>query len=103
MCGRFANDAKTDELIREYVAEGGDPEDWVRSWAGAYSIAPTEDAPIVRDRGEGRVLELVRESPAGRSDHQRADGEARPGILGAGVQRGAMHRSDAGLLRVDRR
>ncbi|WP_083990634.1 SOS response-associated peptidase [Microbacterium arborescens] len=69
MCGRFANDAKTDELIREYVAEGGDPEDWVKSWAGAYSIAPTEDAPIVRDRGEGRVLELVRwdwQKPANR-------------------------------------
>ncbi|MEW1975600.1 SOS response-associated peptidase family protein [Microbacterium profundi] len=60
MCGRFANDAKTDELIREYVAEGGKPEEWWKSWAGAYSIAPTQDAPIVRDRGEGRILEFVR-------------------------------------------
>ncbi|MCK2031436.1 MULTISPECIES: SOS response-associated peptidase [Microbacterium] len=60
MCGRFANDAATDELIREFVADGGRPEDWWKSWHGAYSIAPTESAPIVRDRGEGRILELVR-------------------------------------------
>ena len=69
MCGRFANDAKTDELIQEYVADGGKPEDWWKSWAGAYSIAPTQDAPIVRDRGEGRILELVRwdwQKPANR-------------------------------------
>lgn len=60
MCGRFANDATTDELIREYVAEGGKPEDWWKSWHGSYSIAPTDAAVIVRDRGEGRILELVR-------------------------------------------
>lgn len=69
MCGRFANDTKTDEMIREYVAEGGKPEDWWKEWSGAYSIAPTESAPIVRDRGEGRILELVRwdwQKPANR-------------------------------------
>lgn len=60
MCGRFAMDAKTDELIQEFVAEGGKPEDWWKSWHGSYSIAPTDDAPIVRDRGDGRFLELVR-------------------------------------------
>ncbi|WP_426621870.1 hypothetical protein [Microbacterium sp. As-52] len=60
---------KTDELIREYVADGGKPEDWWKSWAGAYSVARTQDAPIVRDRGEGRILELVRwdwQKPANR-------------------------------------
>jgi len=69
MCGRFAMDAKTDELIREYVAEGGKPEDWWKDWHGSYSIAPTDDAVIVRDRGEGRILELVRwdwQKPANR-------------------------------------
>ncbi len=60
MCGRFAMDAKTDELIREYVAVGGKPEDWWKDFHGSYSIAPTDDAVIVRDRGEGRFLELVR-------------------------------------------
>ncbi|MCT1394397.1 MULTISPECIES: SOS response-associated peptidase [Microbacterium] len=53
-------DADTDELIRKYVAEGGKPEDWWKQWHGSYSIAPTDPAPIVRDRGEGRILELVR-------------------------------------------
>ncbi|GAB3633320.1 hypothetical protein GCM10027421_26730 [Microbacterium shaanxiense] len=69
MCGRFAMDAKTDELVREFVAEGGSPEDWWKSWNGSYSIAPTDAAPIVRDRGEGRILELVRwdwQKPANR-------------------------------------
>ncbi|PRB12874.1 DUF159 family protein [Microbacterium sp. MYb72] len=69
MCGRFAMDAGTDELIREYVADGGRPEDWWKDFHGAYSIAPTDDAVIVRDRGEGRILELVRwdwQKPANR-------------------------------------
>lgn len=69
MCGRFAMDAQTDELVREFVADGGKPEDWWRSWHGSYSIAPTDDAVIVRDRGGGRVLELVRwdwQKPANR-------------------------------------
>lgn len=69
MCGRFAMDSNTDELIQQYVAEGGDPQDWWKQWHGSYSIAPTDSAPIVRDRGEGRILELVRwdwEKPANR-------------------------------------
>lgn len=52
--------AHVDELVREFVADGGKPEDWWKSWHGSYSIAPTDDAVIVRDRGEGRALELVR-------------------------------------------
>lgn len=62
-------DAKTDELVREYVAESGKPEDWSKTWRGSYSIAPTDPAVIVRDRGEGRILELVRwdwQKPANR-------------------------------------
>lgn len=58
--------AEVDELIREFVANGGDPQEWWRHWHGSYSIAPTDSAPIVRDRGDGRFLELVRwdwESP----------------------------------------
>lgn len=53
-------DAKTDELIQEFVAGGGDPQEWWKHWHGSYSIAPTDEAPIVRDRGDGRFLELVR-------------------------------------------
>lgn len=60
---------KTDELIREFVADGGKPEDWWKDFHGSYSIAPTDDAVIVRDRGDGRILELVRwdwQKPANR-------------------------------------
>ncbi len=53
-------DATTDVLIREYVSEGGKPEDWWAEWHGSFSIAPTDDAVIVRDRGDGRLFERVR-------------------------------------------
>jgi putative SOS response-associated peptidase YedK len=46
MCGRFALDSKTDQLIQEFVAEGNDFEDWVPK----YSIAPTDVTPIIRER-----------------------------------------------------
>lgn len=53
MCGRFAMNKTTDELIREFVADGGRAEDW----AGSFSIAPTQTAPIVRERLEGDAVE----------------------------------------------
>ncbi|HEY2644152.1 MAG TPA: SOS response-associated peptidase [Galbitalea sp.] len=46
MCGRFALDSKTDELIQVFVAEGNNFEDWIPK----YSIAPTDLTPIVRER-----------------------------------------------------
>lgn len=55
MCGRFANDAETNELIEEFVAAGND----FRDWRPQYSIAPTEIVPIVRERAAGSG-ELVR-------------------------------------------
>lgn len=58
MCGRFAMSKETDELIREYVADGGRAQDW----RPAYSVAPTNPAPIVRAIEETepqRVLELA--------------------------------------------
>ena len=55
MCGRFTMSAETDELISEFVARGGRPQDWTPS----YNVAPTETAPIVRDRVVDG--ELVRE------------------------------------------
>lgn len=44
MCGRFAMDKDTDDMIQEFVAAGGD----FREWRPSYSIAPTNRAPIVR-------------------------------------------------------
>ncbi|TAJ47902.1 MAG: SOS response-associated peptidase [Herbiconiux sp.] len=56
MCGRFSMSAETDELIAEFVARGGRPEDWTPS----YNIAPTENAPIVRDRvKDGETLREI--------------------------------------------
>ena len=56
MCGRFANDAKTDELIREYVAEGGDPAE----------IAAARGMKQVTDLGaiEAAVDEIIAANPA---------------------------------------
>lgn len=60
MCGQFALDAKTDDLVRGLFVQEPASEDWWQQWRGSYSIAPTDSAPIVRDRGDGRTLELVR-------------------------------------------
>ncbi|MCU1482774.1 MAG: response-associated peptidase [Subtercola sp.] len=46
MCGRFAMNKETDDLILEFVARGGDPQEWRPS----YSVSPTDEAPIIRQR-----------------------------------------------------
>jgi putative SOS response-associated peptidase YedK len=46
MCGRFAMDQSTDDLIQEFVAEGGD----YRNWRPSYNVAPSETVPVVRER-----------------------------------------------------
>ncbi|WP_448812132.1 SOS response-associated peptidase [Agromyces bauzanensis] len=61
MCGRYAMNKETDELIKAFVAEGGRADDW----RPAYSIAPTTAAPIIREvRDEqgtiGREVTLAR-------------------------------------------
>ncbi|WP_158866135.1 SOS response-associated peptidase [Leifsonia sp. AG29] len=56
MCGRFALDQETDELIQEFVAAGGD----FREWRPTYSLAPTDPVPIVRERVDGETGELRR-------------------------------------------
>ena len=56
MCGRFANDAKVDEMIQEFVAEGGD----YRDWRPQFSIAPTQVVPIVRERQNTETGEVTR-------------------------------------------
>lgn len=44
--------SKTDQLVAEFVAQGGRPQDW----RPAYSIAPTVNAPIVREwQDEGTI------------------------------------------------
>ena len=42
MCGRFALDRKTDDLINDFIAKGND----FREWLPSYSIAPTDPTPM---------------------------------------------------------
>ncbi|MHA7986413.1 SOS response-associated peptidase [Rathayibacter sp. CAU 1779] len=58
MCGRFAMDDDVNDLITEFVAAGGDLNDW----RPTYSLAPTDTVPIVRervDKGTGEVRRTV--------------------------------------------
>ncbi|MGO4105775.1 SOS response-associated peptidase [Leifsonia sp. YAF41] len=45
MCGRFVMDKNTDDLINEFVAQGGD----FRDWRPSYNVAPTDRVPVVRE------------------------------------------------------
>ena len=56
MCGRFAVDKGTNELIEEFIAQGGD----VHEWRASYSIAPTDVVPIVRERRNSDSGEITR-------------------------------------------
>ncbi|TBN57982.1 SOS response-associated peptidase [Glaciihabitans arcticus] len=46
MCGRFALDSSMNELIEEFVADGGD----YRHWEPGYNIAPTDPVPVILER-----------------------------------------------------
>ena len=56
MCGRFAMDQETNDLIEEFVLDGNDYRDWTIS----YSIAPTDTVPIIRERTHPDTGEIVR-------------------------------------------
>ncbi len=83
MCGRFSLDAGVDELIREFVADGGKAEDWRPS----YSIAPTDHAPIVREfRGEDG--DIHRELELGKWDFPKPENSpARGPIFNARIEK----------------
>lgn len=49
MCGRYAQSKETDELIQDYVAEGGD----FRNWRASYNLAPTGGVPILIESAKG--------------------------------------------------
>ena len=53
MCGRFAVDSQINELIEEFVADGGS----VHDWAPNYNIAPTDPVPVVLERAKDGTLE----------------------------------------------
>jgi putative SOS response-associated peptidase YedK len=56
MCGRFAMDEKTNDLIEAFVLEGNDFRDWVPS----FSVAPTDVIPIIRERRSSTTGEVSR-------------------------------------------
>lgn len=56
MCGRFAMDDKTNDLIEQFVLDGNDFRDWVPS----YSIAPTDVIPVIRERRSTSTGEVSR-------------------------------------------
>src|SRR5690606_15512423 len=49
MCGRFAMNKETDDLIQEFVARGGD---W-RDWRPGFNIPPTATIPVVLESAKG--------------------------------------------------
>lgn len=52
MCGRFAMDDSSNEMLEALVAEHGMSalRDWQKLWPPNYNIAPTDEVPIVRSR-----------------------------------------------------
>lgn len=49
-------DKTTDDLIQEFVADGGD----FRDWRPSYNIAPTDRVPVVRERErDGEAIRII--------------------------------------------
>lgn len=100
MCGRFAMDDTVDELIKEFVAAGGD----YRDWRPSYSIAPTDVVPIVRERVDKQTGEVRRSvdaavwdfHPAFMRDSKRPNFNARiETVASNGLWKGAFASSRA--------
>jgi putative SOS response-associated peptidase YedK len=92
MCGRFAMDKSTDDLIEEFVAVGGDFRDWRPGW----NIRPTDPVAVVlesmKDGPEPtRRLEVARWSLTPRS--RRRSGRNAPSSRLRGTTSGRPIRS----------
>lgn len=50
MCGRFAIDDETNELLEQIAAQHGYAAigDWRKPWPANYNVAPTQQVPVVR-------------------------------------------------------
>jgi putative SOS response-associated peptidase YedK len=55
VCGRFALNAKTDELIAAFVADGGDFAQWTPQW----NIHPTDTIPIIVESTKTAARRMV--------------------------------------------
>jgi putative SOS response-associated peptidase YedK len=100
MCGRFAMNKETNELIEEFVADGGD----FRDWRPSYSIAPTNPILMVRERvdeSSGEVRRTIDEAvwdfhPSFMKDSKRPNFNARiETVTTSGLWKGAFASSRA--------
>lgn len=83
MCGRYAMNAETDELIREFVAAGGDARDWNPS----YSIAPTTTVPVVHEWPRSEDDEPERMVSLARWDFHPPSAPSRAPIINARIEK----------------
>ena len=62
MCGRFSMSQETDELINEFIADGGD----FRNWRPSWNVSPTQTIPVVihSAKGEAEAEAVRRLEPA---------------------------------------
>ena len=62
MCGRFAMDDSTNELLEEIVEQHGIRAlgEWSKHWPPRYNTAPTQDVPVARERNGQREIASVR-------------------------------------------
>jgi putative SOS response-associated peptidase YedK len=62
MCGRFAMDNSTTQLLEEIVNAHGLSalKDWQQYWPPNYNVAPTQDIPVAYQRDGSRGVDSVR-------------------------------------------
>jgi putative SOS response-associated peptidase YedK len=62
MCGRFAMDSSTNELLEAIVNAHGMTalKDWQKYWPPNYNVAPTQDVPVASSHNGQRSIETVR-------------------------------------------
>ncbi len=62
MCGRFAMNSETNEMLEQIVAEHGLPaiSDWQKYWPPNHNVAPTQQVPVAVELDGGRRIESVR-------------------------------------------
>lgn len=58
-------DDKVNALIEDFVADGGDPADWLESWNASWNVAPTQQVPVLFESAKGEA-EVRRRAELGR-------------------------------------
>lgn len=53
-------DDSINQLITDFVAEGGHPADWLESWHAQFNVKPTEQVPVLLESAKGKATPLRR-------------------------------------------